>query len=229
MADFSHFKSSFVQKSRSSLCRIEQLVQVSRVDDCLHPVKRAFDGQFQCDFLWVAHWFVVVDSWRILVTTESAMTAASMQKQKATVDCCRGSGRWKHRMSWNQSDLSSLNADGSWQSWQHQIGTNRAISKYPLVLSRVLSTCPASDQAQFVWVSFYGLLAHLEQTGRKQRCETPNQVSHWWDEPADKITRMGDMARSITSDSVFIRGITSKITTKTMINTVLIVTWIFAL
>ena len=33
-----------------------------------------------------------------------------------------------------------------------------------------------------------------------------------------------DMARSITSDSVFIRGITSKITTKTMINIVLIVT-----
>ena len=90
MADFSHFKSSFVQKSRSSLCRIEQLVQVSRVDDCLQPVKRAFDGQFQRDFLWVAHWFVVVDSWRILVTTESAMTAASMQKQKATVDCLQG-------------------------------------------------------------------------------------------------------------------------------------------
>ena len=112
---------------------------------------------------------------------------------------------------------------------QHQIDMNRAISKYQFVLARVLSTCPASDQEQFVWVSFYGLSAHLEQPGRKQRCETPNQVSHWWDEPADKIIRMGDMARSITSDSVFIRGITSKITTKTMINTVLIVTWIFAL
>ena len=90
MADFSHFKSSFVQKSRSSLCRIKQLVQVSRVDDCLQAVKRAFDGQFQRDVLWVAHWLVVVDSWRILVTTESAVTAASMQKQKATVGSLQG-------------------------------------------------------------------------------------------------------------------------------------------
>ena len=90
MADFSHFKSSFVQKSRSSLCRIEQLVQVSRVDDCLQPIKRAFDGQFHRDFLLVAHWIVVVDSWRILVTTESAMTGTSMQKQKATVGSLQG-------------------------------------------------------------------------------------------------------------------------------------------
>ena len=90
MADFSYFKSSFVQKSRSSLCRIKQLVQVSRVDDCLQAVKRAFDGQFQRDVLWVAHWLVVVDSWRILVTTESAVTAASMQKQKATVGSLQG-------------------------------------------------------------------------------------------------------------------------------------------
>ena len=148
------------------------------------------------------------------------------KKRKQLSVLWRRRGRWKHRMSWNQSDLSSLNADGSWQSWQHQIGTNRAISKYPLVLGRVF---PASNQGQFIWVSFYGLSAPLEQPGRKQRCETPNQVSHWWDEPADKITRMGDVARSITSDSVFIRGITSKITTKTMINTILIVTWIFAL
>ena len=88
----------------------------------------------------------------------------------------------------------------------------------------MLSTCPASDQAQFVWVSFYGLSAHLEQPDRKQRCETPHQVTYWWDEPADKITRMGDVEGSITSDGVFIREIISKATTKAMINTVLIVT-----
>ena len=86
MAYFSDLKSSLVQKSRASLCSIEQLVQVSRVDDCLQPVKHAFDGQFQRDFLWVAHWLVVVDSCRMHITTEFATTTASMEKQKATVD-----------------------------------------------------------------------------------------------------------------------------------------------
>ena len=88
----------------------------------------------------------------------------------------------------------------------------------------MLSTCPASDQAQFVWVSFYGLSAHLEQPDRKQRSEMPHQLTYLSNEPEDKITRMGDVEGSITSDGVFIREIISKATTKAMINTVLIVT-----
>lgn len=128
MADFSHFKSSFIQKSRSSLCRIEQLVQVSRVDNCLQPVKRAFDGQFQRDVLWVAHWLVVVHAGGYSSPPNLLWPPLRWKNRKQLSVLRRGRRRWKHRMSWNQSDLSPHNADWSWHSWQHQIGTNRAIS-----------------------------------------------------------------------------------------------------
>tara|TARA_B100001173_G_scaffold244775_1_gene214850 strand:- start:166 stop:447 length:282 start_codon:yes stop_codon:yes gene_type:complete len=59
MADFSHFKSSFGQKSRSSLCGIEQLAQVSRFDERLHPIKRGFNAPYQA---------VRATSFRIFVT-----------------------------------------------------------------------------------------------------------------------------------------------------------------
>ena len=73
-------------------------------------------------------------------------------------------------------------------------------------------------------MSFYGLSAHLEQPDRKQRSEMPHQLTYLSTEPEDKVTRMGDVEGSITSDGVFIRETISKATTKTMINTVLIVT-----